>query len=356
MDQEVSKYESYARAFAEKAANSFFSSHGAVTTENLLSVTPVEQVNLLVAKNLFVTWKSEVQKLKSPYFNYESEQVVKALGDFMNTLSRHISVSKEFFKPLLEKAVLDTLLLVMKPELYVQREFSGKSLRPDELKEQVKYFRVHKGFWASFADSPEVKSRGQVSGEDIRSAFVSYLSFSPVTAAERDQYTQAFSRVLPFETVPEKPAHQEPVTILPPKEEERHVVEQPKEPEPPQPRSIQEEKTINEKFSAQQLTVHELLQKQKMAGATVADHIGKSRIESIRGAISLSQKFLFINALFGQSFEEYEAALNNLDNCNSYQEALDLVNTHYASRYHWNYDTDEVKEFIEILERKFSGH
>jgi hypothetical protein len=354
MNQDVSKMESYSKAFAEKVCNSFFSVSDSIRGEQILSQTPIDQVNLFVVRNIFNRWKEEIQNLKSPYFDYESSEVKQALSSFGNTLSKHILIKKEFFRPLLEKAVFDTLLLLLKPSLFFKNEFLENSLILEDLKEKQKYYRIHKSFLDPFIRD----AAREIYGRDFITAFEDWIVKNPLKEEERDSYFKKFAEVLPFEI--SKEATEAVKFEIPKPEQKEFIHEEPKHAEPElvtvekklgneeQQRSF----ILNEKFSANQTTINDLLRENQ--SRSLADKISRSKLENLRAGISLNQKFRFINFLFKGSGAEYDGSLNGVETCSSYEEALNFLNNNYAIKYDWDFNDPEVKEFIEIVERKFS--
>src|SRR5689334_9328591 len=78
-----------------------------INGQQILSFCQIEQVNLFILQLLFDKWKEETSKLESPFFDFQNEQVKKALTTFMNVLSQHILVKKEDFSPLLLQAIFN---------------------------------------------------------------------------------------------------------------------------------------------------------------------------------------------------------------------------------------------------------
>lgn len=74
-----------------------------------------EQINRFLLFQIYIDWKSHVQKLKHPYFDFQHPEVKEALEDFLNVLSNHIHVEQKDFKILLKKAVYNTIKLLNEP-------------------------------------------------------------------------------------------------------------------------------------------------------------------------------------------------------------------------------------------------
>ena len=117
MDERLSlkAVEDYSEDFASKVTASFFSKKDKITGPEILKLCSVHQVNLFVIRELLRAWQHEGQKLRSPYFDYTTPEIKEALEHLQNLLSNHILINKENFQPLLKKAVVQTLSLVVDP-------------------------------------------------------------------------------------------------------------------------------------------------------------------------------------------------------------------------------------------------
>lgn len=335
---EMPKIESYSKVLAERLCNDFFSRNEAINGEQIVSLTPIEQVNMFVLKNLFDKWRDESGKLKSPYFNYENSTVKEALKKVLNALSQNIYIRKEFFKPLLEKGISDTLCLLLNPQGYFHAEFSSKAVvRLSEIKESEKFFKINKTIVQQLIEKLERENKPESRGSELSAWTDAFIKENLSLLQEKSSYLEQFSSLLKLEWNSAQPV----VPVM----EEKNVVGEVKQ------QVISANTILNEKFGGGQTTVNDLLKEPK---TTLAEKISKSKIEKIKGAISLSQKFLFISALFKGENTEYEKALSEIDECLNYHDALKLINESYASKYQWDYDQQEVKEFVQVVERKFS--
>jgi hypothetical protein len=86
----------------------------------------------------------------------------------------------------------------------------------------------------------------------------------------------------------------------------------------------------------------------------VLDYHQNSRIEGITGAISLNQRFLFTNNLFGGNIQAFSHALEELELCKDFSEAKELILKKYVPRYMWDITGAEAEEFIDIVKRRFN--
>ena len=138
-------------------------------------------------------------------------------------------------------------------------------------------------------------------------------------------------------------------------EEPRVLVEEKVVPEPTlgvESKKVVEETRLNEKLNQDQKTLND--HSQANGRNTLLDYHQKSRIESIRGAISLNQRFLFINNLFHGNVEAFSHALEELETCSSFAEAREVMLKKFVPRYLWDVTSAEAEEFIDIVKRRFS--
>jgi len=102
MDEKISleSISQYSNTYSEKVLQGFFTSKDKITGSELLTLSKIQQVNLFVVRELFRSWKEETRRLKSPYFDYEQQEVKDALDTLMETLSNNILIDRTHFTPL----------------------------------------------------------------------------------------------------------------------------------------------------------------------------------------------------------------------------------------------------------------
>ena len=81
MDEKISleAIELYSTAYADKMLTKFFANKKRITGQEILVFSDIQQINLFIINELFKTWKEEIEKLKSPYFDYERADVKERL-------------------------------------------------------------------------------------------------------------------------------------------------------------------------------------------------------------------------------------------------------------------------------------
>ncbi len=321
----------YSAAFAIAIADQAFASQQKIDGKGILSVTPVRQVNLLVINHLMNQWKTEMQKIRSPYFNFEEEAVQESLQEFMNTLSQHIAVDREHLLPLLEHATEHTLMLLLDPSFFYFQVLSHVrySLTPDHLHELFKYIKINRFFPDLLLQHLQRENK-----EEIHASYALWLLDEKADQIRQHQehvgnYLKEFSTI--------KPA------------EQHSFFHRRQEEAPPSTAIHEERKAVLEEGPK---TLNDFLNVQT-PGTTLVDLHQKRKIENIRSHIGVNQGFMFIRELFGNSVEEYNRALSTLDQQNTYAEAFNHIRNEYATKYRWRMDSEEVIEFLEIIGKRY---
>jgi len=85
---------------------------------------------------------------------------------------------------------------------------------------------------------------------------------------------------------------------------------------------------------------------------TIADKINKQLLKDLKKAIGINEKFLFINNLFKGNSEDYQLAIDFLNNIESYSDAENYINT-LSLKYNWDKTTDAYNEFMNLISKKF---
>lgn len=89
-------------------------------------------------------------------------------------------------------------------------------------------------------------------------------------------------------------------------------------------------------------------------GNSLADVHQRSRIDSLKGSMTLNQRFSFLNSLFGGDLAGFEEALSQAEQCGSFDQARDLLETRYGGKHNWHLRTEDVKEFMGLVKRRFN--
>lgn len=413
----LSALERYSKAFAAKVCDDFFAENSSITGKQVLGLTSLEQVNMLTIKALFDKWQADNQRLRSPYFDFNDPEVQQALKTFMNTVSQHISIKREHFEPLLEDSVGETLVLILEPQTFYKElmrdlpsfKFSLENIRPltkyivinkDILPQISEKLNGHKFVLANQAmtwleetpltiENPDkylaqfakiipipeelVQTKESPKVVDPNASFFDFAvptqqlsaetlqtRYQPLPASERLIETSLPIVERKFESAPaftEK--HIEPATSVMQKSKQKPIYDQKVESLAPrinkataerfEPKEV-EEIRLNEKLASEKKSVND----QAKSSKSVLDYHQNARIEGITGAISLNQRFLFTNNLFGGNIQAFSHALEEIELCKDFSEAKELILKKYVTRYMWDITGAEAEEFIEIVKRRFN--
>lgn len=361
--------ERYSKELANLLCDRHFASYDTLNGPQLLGFAPVKQVNLFVIKELLLKWHAEMANLRSPYFDYENEEVKEALVTFMNVLSRKILMKRNAFEPLLQKAIYDTFLIVLDP----MATFEDKFLRIQEeislpkLQENLKYLDINKSLFAGFV---ETLSPGNRDREYILSRFKLYLNANQDRLTPLSQLTAQFNELLPlsedeltvtrkapsFLDRPAKPAPVAPVeekdVVAPIHTAQREAtITSPQSPRPAIAKPTDED---DDEQPANQLrpTLNDNFR--KAASASLADSHSNRKIDSLKNSISINQRFSFINELFGGDNLAYYQAVQTLDSFPDMQSAQQYVTHTLAAKHDWSKKQEHVQKLLRLIERKFA--
>lgn len=306
--------DAYSKALAKQLSQSFFSNSSHISGKEILELSPNKQINLMVLKNLFKKWKKENAKLQSPYFDYHSDEVKKAMKDFMNTLSRHIYVKKEHFEPLLKESIKDSVLLAFSPYDFYSKEINQRDdsrLRLSDLKDLKKYIKFNDFLLDGLIEHFESHKEDIVFNDTAFEMFNEVCSNSEEQPADIQPLLTEFSKTLPLSLAD---------IYL---EEEKN-----------------EKGILNDKLQT----------KEKQ---TLADKLAKSGGKSIMKMLTLNQRFMFVNELFEGNQNQFLSAIEHIDGMNNYKEAASHIKKSFAQKYDWDMETEEVQEFMELVEKRF---
>lgn len=342
-----SAIEVYSVAYTRKIVNSFFGVEESINGKQILSLTNLQQVNLLVIKNLFEKWNKETSKFRSPYFNYDSEEVKKALENFMNVLSNNINVKKSHFEPLLKKSVTDTILLVFAPYVFYSKEINHPErsrISINNLREMRRYIKVNNTILDRLISRFKQDDIEEVFNDEGFDILNDVMEESDLPKENWDEYLYKFSEVQPLS-----------LSMIFQDAEDDHVDEDFDRPlVKNESKALGDKnkaaKSINDQFYKEQKTLHEQLAQRP--APTIAE-LHQHKIDSLKKFITLNQKFMFVRELFSGNHDAYHSALEKLEQCDSLETAQAILNRDYIGKYNWNMEGEEVSEFMDILIKRF---
>ncbi|MGB0166172.1 MAG: hypothetical protein ACPF8V_04890, partial [Luteibaculum sp.] len=117
------------------------------------------------------------------------------------------------------------------------------------------------------------------------------------------------------------------------------ILEKAEEPKAPI-KAEQNETSINQRLADKQ-------------GTTLNDKLKKTPISDLPKAIGINQKYLFINELFNQNADHFHQVIQELNNCESYKQALTKVKGELVPNYDWDEENKHVLAFMDLVERRY---
>ena len=321
--------ETYCKDFARIVTEKIFSEENTVITGNeILSVTPFYQVNLFVVKLLFRFWEEEVQKIKSPFFDYQHKEVKEALEYFANILSQHIEIRKKEFQILLNYAAKDALTLIASPAIYLKKEFEEKNVTKvdkENIEDVLKYVDLYKdeikNFLSKFDGSAIEVFYNKLSEEFLHHEDLESLekALEQLSVIKQVQIKNIFMDDFELENLPETELFLSP-------ENDGNDTEQEK--------------------GEQEIAENSFEEK------TISNHASNDTL-NFSVTISPEDKEVFINNLFNNDNSVFEEAIKRVEQLPSFDESARFLVNNYSQTYDWDMDSNEVKSFLKVIYRNF---
>lgn len=406
---------SYSEDFAEKIITNLNEADGPISGKALLTLTPSKQVNFFILMLLYGQWQDEMKKLESPYFNFNHEDVRKALTTYMNVLSQHIEVKPEDLRSLVEDSVTLTLSWLLYPGETLREEVYERGIKQiSGLRGIVKYFKIYQDdlsylvngradvdlseFLEEWDQLMDQKSRDSIIIRELESlSHVSEISIDDLLpdneSTENDEMVafEVEEEVLENmeEVEDEAESYEEDVEEAEPSDEMEVTSDESDEPieqmtendefseeedetvdseleiesedkpvasaieeEPSEEERVELDDSLNQKFAKSQETLHDQYKNDEEEVSVAAKHQQK-KISSILEAVSLNQEYMFTTELFGGEKDLFLEAVNKIESCNSFDESVEMLVSGYSKEYSWDMNSVEVKELLKVVFRRF---
>ncbi len=363
--------EKYARSYAELVCDQFFSTRQFITGQEIIQLTPSAQVNFFIIKRLFELWQEELGKLKaSPYFDYRDIAVHEALTQFMNVLSRRIKVERRHLEVMLQDAVQEAIRVATDPVAFYQMELekapAGKI--NEYLKENKKYFKWNEKLVTSLIDKAgivqdlgnyqqAIAANFQALGGSLDAPKELLATISGTLFFDLDLYRGTEAAPLPEIEEEEEVIFVERVTELVvesnddfheesvPEFDEEELAEEPAW-------TPQVERVVSTgvtSSSGKGLDAAHL----KALFATETYKGMKGILGELAESLALNQRFMFTKELFDGNADLLRHALKSVDELNTFEEAVELINSRFVFELGWDIESEEVREFMQQVYRKF---
>ena len=402
----LAKCAHYGRRLAARLCDHHFASQPDARLDGpaLRQFAPLRQVNLLVIRQLLTEWQNENHRLRSPYFDFEADEVQAALTQFMNLLSRHISLARPAFEPLLAQAIADTLALAAAPATAFERLFLPSDphtpITATALRTALRYIDTDKAFYEGFLD---VLPTDELTRTSLLERLALYRTANYKAHQPVQRLVSELSALLPLTTADlledgpvatSAPASASPPSAsvapaqpapLPSAAPAAFAPATPTEPAMPTPAEPVPANAVltapaavppappvpaagpNANPAAPALPLHEKLKATQTHAPGLAETLRATtshaptltdrtapKVETLREAISINQRFSFINELFGGETLEYHAAIQHLDSLPTADQARAYILENLSPRHNWAQKDEHVARLLKLLDRKFS--
>ena len=358
--------EKYANSYSELVCDQFFNSRKFITGQEIIQLTPCTQVNFFIIKRLFELWQEELGKLKgSPYFDYRDIAVHEALTQFMNVLSRRIKVERIHLEYILKDAVQDAIQVATDPLNFFQNELlkapTGKI--NEYLKENKKYFKWNEMLVIGLIDKTGIGLDFESYQQAILANFQSLkdsldspkellASLGDTLVFDLEEYWGQSTSLeeTEEETVPEFEDEDESPRFEPEEEvgEEEELIQLPEE-SIPTPQSEKSEAIASTSATGKGLDAAHL----QSLFASESYRGMKGILGELTDSLALNQRFMFTKELFDGNSDLLRHALNSVDEAPSFEAAVELINARFVVELGWDIESEEVREFMQQVYRKF---
>jgi hypothetical protein len=145
--------------------------------ERLMRLVQHRQVNNFLLFQIYQDWNAHVPSIAHAYFDFEHPEVKQALLKFVNSVSRHIRVQRKDLDLLLDRALFNTLRLILDPEETLVKFFFASALViPLEL------YKRHSPYFSDF--------------DFVIQSIAAYHEKNSLQEVRRDVFLEKYRRVL----------------------------------------------------------------------------------------------------------------------------------------------------------------
>jgi hypothetical protein len=319
----ISAIELYSRKALKPFLDKYFTGDR-IAGQDILTLSPIDQVNLFVVQQLFAKWQEENSKLKSPYFDFKNAHVQNALKVFMDKLSQYILASKEDLTPLILQAISNAIFYVSAPVQFLEQRYldSEQVYTTEELKKTFKYLKWHPKL-ASFLKE-HVEEWGDKTGKELVGLIKEEFESNYRDEEVESNLVRLMNGVLPLSI------------------SDFHYADASKKSVPP---------VIKKEEESDQITINDLIAKEQKP--TAINMLTKNKVVDIRSAMSINQKIMFVKELFNGDNSAFEGAMSLADGSPTYEKAVNAMIDSYSQRFNWEIDSNEVNELFDLIGRKF---
>ena len=109
--------------------------------------------------------------------------------------------------------------------------------------------------------------------------------------------------------------------------------------------------SINQKYAERKPTINDRFIAEEKE--TVANKLETKQVNNIMEAISVNHRYMFTKELFEGDREAFVDAIDQLDAKETFDDAVETLVQQYANKLQWDMNSDEVKELLKVIFRRF---
>lgn len=109
---------------------------------------------------------------------------------------------------------------------------------------------------------------------------------------------------------------------------------------------------INEQFISDTQTINDQFEETEKI-TTIAEKHETSPISELHSSINVNERYMFLNDLFEGDENEYNSAIASIEECESFDESVEYLMQNYSRKFQWNMGSDEVKELLKVIFKRF---
>ena len=338
----------YIKKYVVIICDEFFKKKKLIHTEEIVSITPVRQINCLVFQSIYQNWKIQFDRKEDIYFDYQHPDVVLGMFEFMSLISKHIRIYRIHFEKLLFNATLQTLQLLFSPKEYYIHLFKGLEKGLDlsgHFSSLMRYVILHVDYKRNLIKL-------------LKDYNIHFVPFATAINICKDfnfegrfdnprRYIDLFNKTFLLDSETLFPSWESNLKLKKKKinfseeleEEMRHTMEFDKE-----------QKNRAELFNTSEEEINQFSEK-----ISVKSNSKKPIQSSLypMGINSVHQWEILRKSLFKDDEQAIQKAFNEISQSNSYHTAIQLIKDKYIPLYKWNILSESTADFLKIIENYF---
>lgn len=111
--------------------------------------------------------------------------------------------------------------------------------------------------------------------------------------------------------------------------------------------------TIADKFHATK-SLHDKIAAESQ-DKSIAVKLQKNPVTDLRKSIGINEKFAFINELFDGDLNNYNEAIELLNNSNGHQHAIETLQSNLTEKYSWSGGSEAYLKLKDLIDRRFTS-